>query len=105
MIDSVFSLSGVVLTVVGFVCVLFGSPMLIYYLIQMGRHKKDGSASWHDFWGWHRNNLIFFPALLDEDGCRYRERALWAVKMVLTGALCGVISMFLLGKLAADTLV
>ena len=105
MIENIFSLIGVVLAVVGFVCMAFGIPMLIYFTIQTGRHKRDVPTSWHDSWGLNRNNLIFFPSLLDEEGQQYRKRALWAGKLTLLGTLSGVIAMFVLGKFAADALV
>jgi len=105
MIESVLSLSGVVLAVVSSVCIAFGTPMLIYFTIQTGRHRKDVPSTWHDSWGLNRNNLIFFPSLLDEEGQRHRQRALWAGKIALLGVLSGVIAMFILGKFAANALV
>ena len=89
---------GVILAVISFVLMLFGTPLLLYYGVRMGNHKKDDSESWHDFWGLNRNNLIFFPARLDETGREYRGKALYGAKLLFAGASVGVVAMILVGR-------
>jgi hypothetical protein len=90
---------GVVLAVISFVLMLFGTPLLLYYVVRMGNYKRDKSESWHDFFGLNRYNLIFFPARLDDRGREYRGKALYGAKLLLAGASAGVVAMILLGKI------
>jgi hypothetical protein len=89
---------GVILATVSFVLVLFGTPCVIYYIVRMGNHKNDGTESWHDLWGLNRNNLIFFPSRLNERGKAYRAKVLYWARLLVVGALAGVLAMVLLGK-------
>lgn len=95
MSDLVLGSTGVLLAVVGFVCMIFGVPMIIFYTIKMGRCKTSAQRTWKDFWGLNRNNLIFFPSLLDERGRTYRKLAIKGWIIALIGGLSAVMSMLL----------
>lgn len=91
--EPVFNLIGIVLVAIGFICIAVGAPLLAVNILRMSQHKREQPSSWHDLWGANRNNLLFFPRLLDEEGQRYRDRALSAGRIVLLGLLCSLIAL------------
>ena len=105
MIESILDLIGIVLAVVGYVLLAVGAPMFIYFAVRMAYCKQDLPRRWHDLWGLNRINLLFFPSQLSEKGKYYRGRALWAVKLILVAAICGISAMFILGEFGMGAIV
>ena len=97
----ILDFAAVVLLVVAFVCILFGVPLYLINIVRMTRHAKKAPHGWHDWWGLNRNNLLFFPAMLDEAGRRYRTLALQGLRIGLVGLIAGIIGMARLKSLDA----
>jgi len=98
MLESILNLTGIVLAAIGFVLIAFGAPMFIYHSVRMAYCSQHLPRRWKDLWGMNRVNLLFFPSELDEAGKYYRSRALWAVRLIVVAAICGVSAMFMLGR-------
>lgn len=94
--SDLLQLVGLIFAVAAFISLLFGVPTLAYYLVRLAyRRNPEIPLSWHDLWGLNRVNLLFFPALLDEEGKRYQKIALQAGKRVVIGVLLALAAFYL----------
>jgi hypothetical protein len=94
--SDILQIAGLIFAVAAFICLLFGVPILGYYLVRLAfRRNPNIPLSWHDLWGLNRVNLLFFPAFLDEEGKRYRKTALQAAKRMMVGVLLAIAAFYL----------
>ena len=94
-------LVGAICGLAAFILLVIYVPVCAYFVFRLSQRRREGCPlSWHDAWGWNRASLLFFPALLDDQGKQYQRRAMGAAKAVLLGAMLAIASFYLTGELA-----
>ena len=86
--ELLISVGALFLVLIASASILYGTAVALLNLIKMSQHRRDTRRSWHDLWGMNRNNLIFFPSLLDKEGRYHRYLVLRGLKIILIGILC-----------------
>lgn len=87
---------GVVSAVVGFACVVIGTPFAIYYAIEMSRHTNDDVRDRSIFYRLNPLNVAFSPSRLNAVGLDYRRKFNRVGMAIIIGWISGAIAFLII---------